>query len=81
MRLQLSGGAKREFEELPAPLRKITRKQFGFLISNLRHPSLRAKKYDEATGVWQARITRGWLFYFLIVGDVYYIVYIRNHPK
>jgi len=23
-------------------------KQLGFLLSNLRHPSLRAKKYDEA---------------------------------
>ena len=31
-------------------------KQLGLLLSNLRHPSLRAKKYDEARDVWQARV-------------------------
>jgi len=32
---------------------------------------LRAKKYDETHGIWQARVTRGWRFYVTIDGDVY----------
>ena len=40
-----------------------------FLQQSLRHPSLRAKKYDEARDVWQARVNAGWRFYFQINGD------------
>ena len=43
----------------------------AFLLRDLHHPSLRAKKYDEARDLWQARVTKGWRFYFKIVGDVY----------
>jgi len=31
-------------------------KQLGFLLANLRYPSLRAKKHDEARDIWQARL-------------------------
>ena len=41
-----------------------------FLEQNLRHPSLRAKKYDESRGLWQARVSKDWRFYFLIQDDV-----------
>jgi hypothetical protein len=48
---------------------------------NLRHPSLRAMKYDEARDIWQARVTRGWRFYFRIEGDTYTILSLIPHPK
>ena len=32
-----------------------------------QHPSLHAKKYDESTGLWQARANQSWRFYFTIV--------------
>ena len=47
-------------------------KQIGFLVENLRHPSLRAKKHDEANeanDIWQARVDRNYRFYFQIKGD------------
>jgi len=47
----------------------------------LRHPSLRAKKYDEARDIWQARINSGWRFYFKIEEDVYYLLDVIPHPK
>jgi mRNA interferase RelE/StbE len=53
----------------------------ALLVSNLRHPSLRAKKYDEANDIWQARVTRAWRFYFRIVGEVYEIIDTMAHPK
>jgi plasmid maintenance system killer protein len=51
------------------------------LEQNLRHPSLRAKKYDERQDLWQARVNKDWRFYFLIRDDIYYIVDITPHPK
>ncbi|MGD0777008.1 MAG: hypothetical protein ABSC05_29670 [Candidatus Solibacter sp.] len=28
------------------------------MLQNLPHPSLRAKKYDESQGLWQARVNK-----------------------
>jgi hypothetical protein len=56
-------------------------KQSKLLLQNLHHPSLHAKKYDEARGLWQARVNISWRFYFKIVGDVYFLEEISNHPK
>ncbi|MDO8567075.1 MAG: hypothetical protein Q7R58_02910 [bacterium] len=51
-----------------------------FLLVDIRHPSLRAKKYDETHDVWQARVTNNVRFYFFIEGDVYYLIDIERHP-
>jgi hypothetical protein len=40
--------------EAPMNVRRAFYKQIKFLALNLRHPSLHAKKYDEARGIWQA---------------------------
>jgi mRNA interferase RelE/StbE len=56
-------------------------KQLRFLVNNLLHPSLRAKKYDESRDIWQARVTKGWRFYFTITDDVYRIEEVIPHPK
>ena len=42
-------------------VRKAFGKQLTNLLRDLRHPSLRAKKYEERTGLWQARINDDWL--------------------
>jgi plasmid maintenance system killer protein len=68
-------------ETLPANVRKAFFKQLKFLEQNLRHPSLRAKKYDEANDLWQARVNKDWRFYFVIKDDTYYIVDVVPHPK
>jgi mRNA interferase RelE/StbE len=47
----------------------------------LHHPSLRAKKYEGAEDIWQARVNRDWRFYFRIAGNKYYLVDITAHPK
>jgi mRNA interferase RelE/StbE len=52
-----------------------------FLVHNLHHLSLRAKKYDEAKDRWQACVNRNWRFYFIIEGDTYVILDIVPHPK
>ena len=56
-------------------------KQLKFLLSDIRYPSLRAKKYDETRGIWQARVDQNIRFYFLIENDTYILLNIKKHSK
>jgi hypothetical protein len=73
--------AAKALEDAPAAVRKAFFKQVRLLERDLRHPSLHAKKYDEALDRWQARVNRDWRFYFNIVGDTYVVRDIIKHPK
>ena len=70
---------KREFQKLNQDVRDAFEKQVQFLLLDIRHPSLRAKKYDEARDIWQARVTRNVRMYFTIRGDTYILLNIRKH--
>ena len=74
-----------KFDEMyaaaPREIPRALDRKLVLLIQNLRHPSLRAKKYDEARNLWQARVTKGWRFYFTIEGDTYVMHSITAHPK
>jgi plasmid maintenance system killer protein len=72
---------QRSFAEAPAEVQSQAHKALGFLLRDLRHPSLRAKKYDDARGIWQGRVNRSWRFYFVIEGDRYFLIDIMPHPK
>jgi plasmid maintenance system killer protein len=69
------------FQEAPEKIQRLFGKQLGYLLRDLRHPSLHAKKYDEAQDIWQARVNGGWRFYFKIEGDLYHLIDITPHPK
>ena len=69
------------YASAPVDIQRAFDQKLTFLLQNLRHPSLRAKKYDEARDLWQARVTRGWRFYFTIEGDTYRLHNITEHPK
>ena len=71
----------RNYKKAPAIIQQAFDKQALSLLENLGHPSLHAKKYDESRGLWQARVTRSWRFYFTIEGDTYYLQEIKAHPK
>ncbi len=81
MQLNFSKKALRDYSNLPENLKKIVNKQFNFLLKNLNHPSLHAKKYDETQDIWQGRITGDWRFYFKIYHNIYEIITIIKHPK
>lgn len=70
-----------KLESLPKQVRDKFWKQLAFLLTDIRHPSLHAKKYDEALGIWQARVDRNYRFYFCIEKDTYVLLDIRAHPK
>ena len=70
---------ERSFRKSSEVVRSAFEKQLGFLLHDIRHPSLRAKKYDEARGIWQARVTSNVRFYFSITGNTYTILDIEKH--
>lgn len=81
MKAILSQRTLRSLREAPEEIQKKFSKQLNHLLKNIRHPSLRAKKYDETKGIWQARADTRWRFYFLIHGDTYQLIDIMSHPK
>ena len=71
---------RKSYEESPPSVRKAFDKQIKFLLENIRHGSLQAKKYGGSENVWQARVNRSWRFYFSIKNEIYYILSISPHP-
>jgi len=81
MRLRWTSHFARAYGKAPKEIQAAFDKQALLLLQNLQHPSLRAKKYDEGKGRWQARVTRDWRFYFLVQDDAYILQDITRHPK
>jgi len=81
MKAEYSNAVNEALEDATAPVRKAFFKQVSLLVQNLHHPSLRAKKYAESTGRWQARVNKNWRFYFEIIDDTYRILKLIPHPK
>jgi len=81
MRLEYSPHFLRSYNKAPERIRRAFDKQAAFLLKDLQHPSLRAKKYGTQGDEWQARVTGVWRFYFTIEGDIYRLHEIRAHPK
>ena len=69
----------KKYHSLSKEIQRKFDKQLKYLLQNLRHPSLRAKKYDEERNIWQARVSQGYRFYFLIEKDTYILLNIRPH--
>jgi mRNA-degrading endonuclease RelE of RelBE toxin-antitoxin system len=81
MKVSYTPHFKRSFKFLTEEVKKKFEKQVKFLLKDIRHPSLRAKKYDGRRDIWQARVNGGYRFYFLIKGDTYILIEIKPHPK
>jgi len=80
MVLRYSKHFLRDYAKAPKAVQEAFEKQSQFLLQDLHHPSLHAKKYDEANDVWQARVNYTWRFYFRMVGDTYLMDEIMHHP-
>ncbi len=44
------------YANAPPPIQRAVDRRIALLLQTLRDPSLRAKKYDEARDIWQARV-------------------------
>ena len=81
MRPHFSERFVRSYTSASPAIQRVFDRKLELLVHNLRHPSLHAKKYDEARDIWQARVNEAWRFYFRIEGDTYELIDITAHPK
>jgi plasmid maintenance system killer protein len=81
MELFYSEQFRKSYRAAPAKVQRALDRRVRFLAEDLRHPSLRAKKYDETRDIWQARVNGGWRFYFQVAGNAYHLIDIIPHPK
>ncbi len=81
MKVKLTDKAIKQYESLSVQLQKKTDKQFTYLVTDFRHPSLNIKKYKGSDEVWQGRIDKSWRLYFHVIEPHYIIVSIINHSK
>ena len=67
MRLVFSGPFIRQYNKLPAPIRKKIDRQLRHLVKDIRHPGLYAKKMAGASDIWEARVDYHYRFTFKVV--------------
>lgn len=79
MKIRFAEPFQDHYEKLSQDVKSRFEKQLEFLLKDIRHPSLRAKKFDEARDIWQARVDGHYRFYFQIQRDTYEILNIRKH--
>ena len=84
MRPVFTHGFVRDYQRLPESIQRRFDRALRFLLSNPRHPSLRAKKMEgqrdpEGRDIWEARVTQGYRFTFAIDGDTYILYRIGPH--
>jgi mRNA-degrading endonuclease RelE of RelBE toxin-antitoxin system len=64
MKVVFSPRFLRSYHKAPRPVQKAFDKQSAFLVEDLHHPSLRAKKYGVAGDLGQARVNDSWAVLF-----------------
>lgn len=69
------------YANAPPQIQRAVDRRVVLLLENLRHPSLRGKKYHETHNIWQARVNGGWRCYFKIEDDTYHLLDLIPHPK
>jgi mRNA interferase RelE/StbE len=84
MRPVFTRGFVRDYQHLPPRIQRRFDSALDFLLSNFRHPSLRAKKMEgqrdpEGHDIWEARVTQAYRFTFAIAGDTYILYRIGPH--
>lgn len=79
MRAETSPRFDREYARLPQNLRARVDKQLALLLADPRHPSLGVKKTEGWPDIWEARVTKGYRFTFVIQGDAYVLRRVGAH--
>ena len=60
----------RNYHKLPVPIQKKTQRVITYLMRDLRHPGVRAKKVVNHLDIWEARVDIHHRMTFKIEADV-----------
>ena len=80
MRVTFSPEAEEQLADLPKSIQKKAHKQFTFLLSNYRYPSLRTRKMSGENR-FEGRIDIHYRFTFLVGEEDIYILIVGSHDK
>lgn len=80
MNLVISPTARKKLKKLPQTIQAKAKKQFNFLITNYRHPSLHARKMTGSNS-YEARIDRSYRFTFQIEEESIHVLTIGPHDE
>ncbi|KKQ97702.1 MAG: hypothetical protein UT24_C0023G0008 [Candidatus Woesebacteria bacterium GW2011_GWB1_39_12] len=78
MNLVFTKQAEKLYQKLPSVIQKKVDRQFGFLLENYRHPSLRTRKMGGEEK-FEARIDKHYRFTFITVEEDIVILTIGPH--
>ena len=81
MQLRYTERFRRSYVDAPKSIQQAFDRKVALFLRDYRHPSLNTKKYDKHRGLWQARVTKRWRFYFTIEDDTYSLIDLIPHPK
>lgn len=71
MKIQTTRPFDEDYDSLPELIKDRADKQFGLLLENPHHPSLRLKKIKGHPSIWEGRITKSYRFTFQVSGEIY----------
>ena len=80
MKIVLSKEAEKSYAKLPFSIKKKADKQFNFLATNIKHPSLRVKKM-QGLPFYEARIDYHYRFIFSIGATSITIITLGPHDE
>jgi len=74
----------RDYQRLPPRIQQRFDKALRLLLTDVRHPSLRAKKMEgmrdpEGRDIWEARVTQAFRFTFVMEGETCLLRHIGPH--
>ena len=72
---------KKAYKKLNQRQRRAVERALSFLVNNIRHPSLRVKKIEGTTGIWEARASRSIRLPFEFRGDTLILRNVGDHDE
>ena len=80
MKIHLTKQAESSYRKLPLQIKKKVDKQLALLLSNYRHPSLRARKMG-GTGHYEARVDRRYRFTFVVDDEEIFVLTVGPYDE
>ena len=72
---------KKAYKKLNQRQRRAVEKALSFLVNNIRHPSLRVKKIEGTTGIWEARASKSIRLSFEFRDDTLILRNVGEHDE
>lgn len=69
------------YKKFSPSLRRKVDKQIRFLLKDLRHPSIRAKKMQGLEDRWEGRVDRSYRLTFIIRNDIITLLTVGPHDE